>query len=68
MYTQSMRRTKSKSRMGRPPFPVGQAKSRKVFFRAEPVLYEKMTVAAKRDGKPVATWIHDTLKALVGGE
>jgi len=54
--------------MGRPPFPAGKAKSRRVFFRAEPALYEKLAVAAERQGKPVATWIHDMLEVLLEGE
>jgi predicted HicB family RNase H-like nuclease len=63
-----MKRSRAKSRMGRPPFPAGQAKSRKVFFRAEPGLYEKLAAAAERQGKPVSTWIHDTLEVLLEGE
>jgi predicted HicB family RNase H-like nuclease len=62
------KRTKHKSRMGRPPMPEGQAKSRKVFFRAEPPFYAKLEAAAKQAGKPVATWIHDTLAQLLKGE
>jgi hypothetical protein len=53
---------------GRKPLPEGQAKIRKVFFRAEPPFYAKLEAAAKRAGKPVATWIHDTLKAFLGSE
>ncbi len=62
------KRAKPKSRMGRPPMPEGQAKNRKVFFRAEPGFYAKLEAAAKQAGKPVATWIHDTLKVLLGSE
>jgi predicted HicB family RNase H-like nuclease len=54
-----------KSKMGRPPLPAGQARSVKVFFRAEPALYEKLAAAAKGEGKAVGTWIHDTLEALL---
>jgi predicted HicB family RNase H-like nuclease len=62
------KRIKRKSPAGRHPLPEDQAKSRKVFFRAEPLFYAKLEAAAKQAGKPVATWIHDTLKALLGSE
>lgn len=61
-------KTKKKIRMGRPPMPAGQAKTVKVFFRAEPTLFEKLEAAAQRAGQPIGTWIHDQLKALVGGQ
>jgi predicted HicB family RNase H-like nuclease len=48
--------------------PASQAKSRKVFFRAEPPFYAKLEAAAQQAGKPVATWIHDTLEALLGSD
>lgn len=48
--------------------PEGQAKSCKVFFRAEPPFYAKIEAAAQQAGKPVATWIHDTLAQLLKGE
>lgn len=59
---------RQKSKMGRPPLPAGQARSVRVFFRTEPALYEKLAATAKREGKPVATWIHDTLAQLLKGE
>ena len=62
------KRTKHKSPAGRHPLPEDQAKSRKVFFRAEPPFYAQLEAAAQRAGQPVATWIHDTLKALVGSK
>ena len=45
--------------------PKHKAKSRKVFFRAEPPFYAKLEAAAKQAGKPLATWIHDTLEDLL---
>lgn len=57
-----------KSKMGRPPLPAGQVRSVKVFFRAEPAFYKRLVAAAKREGKAVATWIHDTLETLLGSK
>ena len=54
--------------VGRPRFPEGQAKSEQIVFRAEPGLCEKMRAAAKRENKPLAPWIRDTLKALLEGD
>lgn len=59
------KKRKRKPGAGRKPLPEGQAKSRKVFFRAEPAFYARLEVAAKQAGKPVATWIHDTLADLI---
>jgi hypothetical protein len=53
---------------GRKPLPEGQAKSVKVFFRAEPPFYAELEAAAKQAGKPVATWIHDVLMQVLKGE
>jgi hypothetical protein len=65
-----MKKKKRKRRPGggRKPLPEGQAKTCKVFFRAEPPFYAKLEAAAKQAGKPVATWIHDTLVQLLKGE
>ena len=54
--------------MGRPCFPAGKAKSEQLVVRVEPALAEKMREAAKREDKPLAAWIRDTLKALPGSE
>ncbi len=54
-----------KTKMGRPPLPEGKARSVQIIFRAEPGLYEKIAAAAKQAGKPMATWIRDTLDALL---
>jgi predicted HicB family RNase H-like nuclease len=62
------KKRKRKPGGGRKPLPEGQAKSRKVFFRAEPPFYAKLETAAKQAGKPVATWIHDTLESFLGSE
>ena len=56
-----------KSRMGRPPFPKGEAKSVQLVFRVRPVLYRKLRAAARRQGKPLAAWIRETLDRCVGG-
>lgn len=62
------KKRKRKPGAGRKPLPEGQAKSRKVFFRAEPPFYDRLKAAADRTGKPLATWIHDTLEALLGSD
>jgi predicted HicB family RNase H-like nuclease len=49
------------SRMGRPPLPKGAKKDRCVLVRLTPALHAAMTRAAKRGGKPLATWMRDTL-------
>jgi len=55
--------------MGRPPLPKDQLKSVKVFFRATPAFHKALLKAAKRQGKPLATYISDTLAKIVkGGE
>jgi predicted HicB family RNase H-like nuclease len=59
---------KEPTRMGRPPFPEGKAKSEQIVFRAEPGLCEQIRAAAKREGKGLATWIRDTLAQLLKGE
>ncbi len=53
------------NKMGRPPLPASMARSRKVFFRAEPGLYRRLVAAARREGKPVGTWIRDALAELL---
>jgi predicted HicB family RNase H-like nuclease len=60
--------SKQKTRMGRPRFPKGKAKSAQHLIRFEPALYEKMQAAARREGKPLATWIRDTLKTVLGSQ
>jgi len=62
------KKTKRKSPAGRKPLPEDRAKSRKVFFRAEPPFYARLEAAAQRAGKPLATWIHDTLEAFLGSD
>jgi len=66
--TKKTKKRKRKPGGGRKPLPEGQAKSRKVFFRAEPPFYAKLKAAAQQAGKPIATWIHDTLAELLRGE
>jgi predicted HicB family RNase H-like nuclease len=62
------KKIRRKSPAGRHPLPEDQAKSRKVFFRAEPPFYAELESAAKQAGKPLATWIYDTLKAILGSK
>lgn len=58
--------SKSKpSRMGRPPLPKGKAKSTQLLFRVQPALHKKILKTAKREGKPLATWVRDTLAELL---
>jgi predicted HicB family RNase H-like nuclease len=59
---------KKTSKMGRPRFPAGKAKSIQIAVRIEPVLYEKMQAAARREGKGVATWLRDTVARLLGSK
>jgi len=54
-----------RTKMGRPPLPEGKARSVQIIFRAEPGLHERVAAAAKQAGKPLATWIHDTLDVLL---
>ena len=56
------------SRMGRPPFPKGKAKSTQLVFRVEPALHKKILKAAKQEGKPLAVWVRDTLSELLRSE
>jgi predicted HicB family RNase H-like nuclease len=58
-------RKPDKARMGRPPLPEGKARTVQIIFRAEPSLYESIAAAARREGKPVATWIRDVLATLL---
>jgi hypothetical protein len=60
MYNRGMSR-QERSRMGRPRFPRGRAKSARIGVRLEPGLYQTLLVVAKRAGKPLATWIRDVL-------
>jgi predicted HicB family RNase H-like nuclease len=59
---------KKTTKMGRPRFPAGKTKSIQFAVRVEPALYEKMQAAARREGKGVATWVHDTVVRLLGNE
>ena len=44
-------------------------KSVKVFFRATPSFHKTLQNAARQEGKPLATYISDTLEELLtGGE
>jgi len=54
--------------MGRPRLPAGVARSVKIIFRVEPGLHERIVAAADRAGKPMATWIRDTLDSLLRSE
>jgi len=63
-----MKKVKRKSRMGRPPLAKDEAKTRKVFFRVEPPFYVKIEAAASAAGKPVSTWIRDTVADLLRSE
>ncbi len=60
----SMTKRKS-SRMGRPPFPRGKAKSTQLVFRVEPALHKEILKAAKRERKTLAGWVRDTLAELL---
>ncbi len=55
---------KKATKMGRPCFPAGKAKSEQIVIRVEPALYKNMVKASKRAGKPLATWIRETLAEL----
>ena len=68
VYNNSMKKRKRKPGGGRKPLPEEQAKSHKVFFRAEPPFYAKLETAAKKAAKPLATWIHDTLAEILRSE
>lgn len=54
--------------MGRPRLPAGEARSMKIIFRVEPDLHKRIVGAAKEAGRPMATWIRDTLEALLRSE
>lgn len=56
---------RKKTRMGRPPFPKGQAKNKVVLVRLTPALHKTMSQAANREGKHLATWMRDTLAELL---
>ena len=47
------------TRMGRPRFPAGKAKTKCVLVRLTPALHRAMSAAAKREGQALATWIRD---------
>jgi len=47
--------------------PKAQRKSVKVFFRATPAFHKALLDAAQRQGKPLATYINDTLAELLTG-
>ncbi len=59
---------KKASRMGRPRFPAGKAKDKAVLVRLTPALHKAMSETAKRERKPLATWMRDTLAQLLKGE
>ena len=54
-----------KKRMGRPPLPESERRSVKVFFRATPAFHKALLRAAKQEGKPLATWITETLVGII---
>ena len=53
---------------GRPFLPEGKAKSVQLVFRVEPALHKKIQKAAKREAKPLAAWVRDTLAELLRSE
>ncbi|MHC4520306.1 MAG: toxin-antitoxin system HicB family antitoxin [Planctomycetota bacterium] len=53
--------------MGRPPLAKAKRKSVKVFFRTTPSFHKTLVNAAKQEGKPLATYISDTLEELLAG-
>jgi predicted HicB family RNase H-like nuclease len=59
---------RTRKKMGRPPLPESQRLSVKVFFRVTPSFHKALLKAAKREGKPLATWVSDTLAGIVEGE
>jgi hypothetical protein len=63
-----MGKRKKTTRMGRPPFPEGKAKTRAVLVRLTPAEHKAMSKAAKRVGKHLATWMRDTLGELLRSE
>jgi predicted HicB family RNase H-like nuclease len=58
---------KKRKRMGRPPLAKAKRKSVKVFFRTTPSFHKTLVNAAKQEGKPLATYISDTLEELLAG-
>lgn len=66
-YNASMSKRNTKGR-GRPFLPKDKARSVQLVFRVEPALHKKILKAAKREGKPLATWVRDTLTELLRSE
>lgn len=56
---------KQRAQVGRPRLPADEVRSVKILFRVEPGLHERIVEAADRAGKPMATWIRETLEALL---
>lgn len=54
-----------KKRMGRPPLPKNQRRSRKVFFRVTPAIYKALVQVARQAGKPVSEFVSDLVKETV---
>lgn len=54
--------------MGRPPMAKAERKSAKIFFRATPAFHKVLLKAARQEGKPLATYIGDTLEELLKGD
>jgi predicted HicB family RNase H-like nuclease len=67
-YPTAMNTRKKKTRMGRPCFPAGKAKTKPVLIRLTPAMHKMMSEAAKRAGKPLTTWLRDSAAQLLKGE
>jgi len=46
-----------RKKIGRPPMPKSQRRSRKVFFRVTAAEYRDLVAAAKQAGKPVSEFV-----------
>jgi hypothetical protein len=53
-------------KMGRPPLPNGAAKGSIVPVRFNPEDLDRITSAARSEGKTLSEWIRSTLNAAIG--
>jgi predicted HicB family RNase H-like nuclease len=60
--------TKHRKRMGRPPFPKGQAKYTPVVFRVNPDFKKALVAAARRRNQRVPDFIRDCLTDVLSRE
>ncbi len=57
-----------KTKMGRPKFPPGKARSKAVLLRLTPAMYNKIIKAAKGEGKVATDWLRDRLAQVLEDE